>query len=82
MARYKFHIFNDDQTIDGEGKEFPTLEAARSYAVDCARDIMAHELRKKGEIDLSDWIEIEDEFGEMHVVTFGDAAKILGSCKD
>lgn len=79
MPRYRFHVFNDDHTIDGQGRDFPDLTAARIYAIDCARGIMADELQMKGEIDLSHWIEIEDEQGEMDVVPFGEAVTIKTS---
>jgi hypothetical protein len=76
LPRYRFHVFNDDHTIDGDGRVLPDLDAARAYAVEAARGIMAEELRTKGEIDLRHWIEIEDEKGDMTVVTFGDAVTI------
>ena len=79
VPRYRFHVFNNDHTIDDEGKTFPNLPAARVYAIDCARGIMADELRIKGAIDLSHWIEIEDEEGEMDVVPFGEAIQIKPS---
>ena len=71
MPRFMFHLFNDQHTIDTEGKDFPNLDAARNYAIGCARGIMAEELRVEGKINLSHWIEIEDEQGEMDVVPFG-----------
>ena len=76
MRRYRFHIFNDDHTIDPDGKNFPDLNAARIYAISCAREIMGDELKTKGRIDLSHWIEIEDEQGDMHVLAFADAVTI------
>lgn len=79
MPRYHFHVFNDDHTIDAQGRDFPDLESARSYAIDCARGIMADELKVKGEIDLSHWIEIEDERGDMDVVPFGKAVTVKSS---
>jgi hypothetical protein len=76
MPRYRFHIFNDIQTMDGDGKELPDLEAARVNAIQGARGIMADELQTKGHINLTHWIEIEDEHGDMTVVTFGDAVTV------
>ena len=73
MPRYRFHVFNDDHTIDDQGREFLNLNQARSYAMNCIRGIMADELTSRGEINLKHWIEIEDELGDMHVVTFGEA---------
>lgn len=76
MPRYLFHLYNDIETQDFEGRLFPDLEAACANAIHSARSIMASELTSKGEISLRHWIEIETEEGEMHVVTFGDAVKI------
>lgn len=78
MPRFRFHVFNDDHTVDGVGKEFADLEAARAFAIDAARGIMADELRSKGQIDLRHWIEIEHENGDMTVVTFADAVMVQG----
>ena len=79
MPRYRFHVFNDDHTLDQEGRDFADLESARIYAIGCARGIMADELKVKGEIDLSHWIEIEDEQGDMDVVPFGEVLTIKSS---
>ena len=73
---YRFHVFNDEHTIDCDGTELRDLDAARAFAIKGARGIMADELQTKGEINLSHWIEIEDENGDMTVVTFGEATKI------
>ena len=79
MPRYRFHVFNDEQTMDGDGKDLPDLEAARAFAIEGARGIMADELQAKGRINLNHWIEIEDEDGDMTVVTFGDAVTVQSS---
>ena len=79
MPRYLFHVFNDQHSMDSEGKELFDLEAARANAIQGARGIMADELQTRGQINLSDWIEIEDEDGEMTVVPFADAVTIKTS---
>ena len=76
MPRYLFHIFNDNEAKDFEGKELLNLNAARDVAIEGARGIMADQLQTDGFIDLNHWIEIEDEAGEMTVVTFGDAVTV------
>ena len=76
MPKYKFHIYNDDRTIDDQGRDCADLDAARTHATEGARSIMAEEIRVKGEISLHHWIEIEDERGDMHVVPFADTVKI------
>ena len=76
MPLYRFHIFNDDHTQDLQGRLFPNAAAAHSDAIKSARSIMAEELAGKGEITLSHRIEVEDEQGEVTVVTFGEAVKV------
>lgn len=76
MPRYRFHLYNDEETQDLEGRMFPDLDAAHADAIRCARSIMGLELASKGEITLSHWIEVETEDGEMHVVSFGDTVTI------
>lgn len=76
MPTYRFHVFNDDHTIDPDGKVLADLELARAWAIKAAREIMADELQTQGEIDLNHWIEIEDENGEMTVVSFGHAVTV------
>ena len=71
MPRFLFHLFDDEHTIDAEGKDFPNVDAARNYAIGCARGMMAEDLKVGGKINLSHWIEIEDDQGEMDVVPFG-----------
>lgn len=76
MPRYRFHIFNHEHVTDQVGSDFADQAAARTYAIKCAREIMAEELRTCGSIDLKHWIEIEDESGDMHVVAFGDVVTV------
>lgn len=76
MPHYRFHVFNDDHTIDRDGKMLQDLDAARGWAIKAARGIMADELKAKGHIDLNHWIEIEDENGDMTVVLFNEAVTV------
>ena len=75
MPLFRFHIYNDTETIDHEGKQFPDLAAARQHAIKGARDLMCAGV-EKGEINLSDWIEVEDENSDVTVVPFRDALKV------
>ena len=75
MPLFRFHIYNDTETIDYEGKQFPDLSAARQYAIEGARDLMCAGV-KKGEVRLSDWIEIEDEHSDITVIPFREALNI------
>lgn len=76
MPRYRFHLYNDIQTQDVDGRLFPNLAAAHADAIQSARAVMASELASKGKITLSHRIEIETEEGDVHIVTFGDAVAI------
>ena len=76
MPRYRFHIYNDVQTLDMEGREFPDFAAAHTDAIGSARDLMAADITSIGEINLGHWIELEDDDGEVVVVNFRDAVTI------
>ena len=76
MPRYRFHLYNSEETIDYDGREFPDLDAAKAEAIGNVRDLMCADIKAKGEINLSHWIELEDEAGEMVVVNFRDAVTI------
>jgi len=61
MPRYFFHVCNGNGFVeDEEGQELPDLEAARKIAIKSARDIMAADVQR-GMLDLSSFIEVEDE---------------------
>jgi hypothetical protein len=76
MPRFYFHVFNDETALDDEGTELPDLEAARTHAVEGARSLMSDTLRK-GRIDLSHHIAIQNQQGELLLdVRFGDAIAI------
>jgi len=77
VPRYYFHLYDDIECKDDEGKDLPDLAAARDHAVSDARAIVAEEIQAKGEFSLSHWIEIEDESGEVVlIVKFADAVNI------
>lgn len=76
MPRFRFHLFNDIETIDREGREFPDLAAARADAIVNARALMAAGITSKGEINLSHRIELEGDDGDIETVKFGDAVTI------
>jgi len=76
MPRFRFHLYNSVHTIDLEGRDFKDLGAAQVEAISNARDLMCSEMRSTGEINLSHWIELEDDAGEVVVVLFGDAVTV------
>ena len=76
MPRYRFHLYNSEESRDEDGRVFPDFAAARADAIVNARDVMCSDMRSHGEIDLRHWIEIEEEDGTLTVVQFGEALKV------
>lgn len=61
MPRFYLHLSLGDAVIeDEEGCELPDPAHARRRAIEGLRDVVAGELRR-GNIDLSSFIEIEDQ---------------------
>ncbi len=77
MPRFYFHVCNGNGfTEDEDGRELPDLEAARAEAIRAARDIMASDVRS-GMLDLSSFIEIEDEGRQLrHTLGFEEAVEL------
>jgi hypothetical protein len=75
MPLFRFHIYDRVETIDHEGMQLADLSAARQHAITGARDLMCAGV-KKGEINLSDWIEVEDENSDVTVVPFSEALNV------
>jgi len=77
MPRFFFHVCDGTGFIeDEEGRELPDLAIARSAALKGARSIMADELQR-GHLDLSSFIEIEDEAHTLLLtLAFQDAVRI------
>lgn len=60
MPRFFFHVCNGNGFVeDEEGRDLPGEAAARSAALDGARDIMAEEMRS-GQLNPASFIEVED----------------------
>lgn len=80
MARFYMHVCNGTGFVeDQEGVELADEAVARSKAVEAARDVMASDLRM-GELDLSSFIEVEDEEHRyLFTLTFADAVAIKAS---
>ena len=79
MPRFYFHISNGHGFIeDEEGVELPDEQAARSNAIEAARDVMAGDLRE-GLLDLGWFIEVEDEAHRLlFTLTFAEAVTVNG----
>ena len=77
MPRYYFHLLNDVDVPDEEGKELPDLEAAREQARFNVRFTAGETLKEEGRISLGHRIEIEDAGGTvLDTVYFGDVLQI------
>ena len=79
MPRYYFHLYNEVDAPDEEGKEFPDIDSALETARDNARFTFAQTVRDEGRANLDHRIDIEDEQGRvLETVWFRDAVKIEG----
>jgi hypothetical protein len=79
MPTYYFHLHNDIDAPDEEGKDLPDIDAARAYAEANAVGLMAATLKETGRINLRHHIDIEDEHGKvLATVRFRDVVAIEG----
>ena len=77
MPRFFFHLLNDVDAPDEEGKELPDLDAARNHARQNVRFTAAESLKEQGRVVLSHRIQIEDEEGNvLDTVYFSDVLSI------
>lgn len=77
MARYFFHLHNDIDAPDDEGKEFANDRQALECALDCARDVASASVRR-GNLDLRHFIVCVAEDGrEVGIVRFAEAINVL-----
>jgi hypothetical protein len=77
MPRFYFHICNGHGFIeDEEGVDLPDEPAARRNVIAAARDVMASDLRE-GRLDLTSFIEVEDEAHRLlFTLTFAEAVTV------
>ena len=76
MPRFFFHLHNDIEARDPEGRELPGIDAAREAATLDARELAA-ETVSEGRLNLSHFIEVTDQAGAvLFRVTFGDVVAI------
>jgi hypothetical protein len=77
MPRFYFHLCDDMDVPDEEGKELPDLPAARAYAAEHARFELGEIVKREGRITLRDRIHIEDDQHRiLETVYFSDVVKI------
>jgi hypothetical protein len=76
MPRYYFHLHNDIEAQDEEGRELDGLDSAREQAILGARGLMAEDVLR-GTVTLSHWIEVRNESNEQVLaLRFGDALTV------
>lgn len=74
---YFFHLYNDMDVPDEEGKELPDLRAAREWALSQARGLVGELTKQDGRIVLHHRIDIADKDGRvLDSVRFGDAVDV------
>lgn len=79
MPKYFFHLHNDIDVLDEDGKELPDLDAARELARDNVRFTFAETIKEQSRANLDHRIDIEDEDGRViETVRFGDVVSIEG----
>jgi hypothetical protein len=77
MGRYFFHLFNDLDVPDLEGRDLPDDDAAREVAICEAREMIAESVRK-GSVNLSHRIDVENRFRQpVATIRYGDAIKLI-----
>jgi len=77
MERYFFHVFNDEETRDEDGQEFPDLAAARASAERDCVSLAAHSITEHGHLVLHHRIDIEDAAGaSVGTVRFSDVVDV------
>ena len=76
MPRFFFHLYDDQVVLDPEGKELPTVEAARREAITTARHMACAEVHE-GHLGLNHRIEVTDaNDAPIATVRFKDVVKL------
>ena len=76
VPQFFFHVYDDSVSLDEEGQELPTVDAARERAVMEARGLASREVLE-GHLGLTHRIEVEDAAGAPVVtVEFKDVIQL------
>jgi hypothetical protein len=79
VPTYYFHLHNDIDACDEDGRDLPDLDAARQLAKEHARFTFAETIKEDGRANLDHRIDIEDEQGRvLDTVWFRDVVTIEG----
>jgi hypothetical protein len=77
VPRFFFHLYDDDEVLDLEGREFPDSDAAIAEAFREARHVAGFVVISDGTLSLSHRIEVADEHGAvLAAISFGEAVKV------
>jgi hypothetical protein len=77
VPRFYLNLFDGVVAMDEEGREFPSLEAATTEAINGARDVIANLIKGGQPVCRSYRIEITDESGSVqHTVRFGEVMDV------
>ncbi len=77
MPRFYFHLHNDIDVIDEEGRELDDLAAAREWARHEARNMAGEMAKEKGRVALHHRIDVANAQGEvLETVRFGDVVTV------
>ena len=76
MPRFFFHLYDETVTLDPEGQELPTANAAREQAVAAARRLASAEVLQ-GHLGLNHRVEVTDTYdAPVATVRFKDVVKL------
>ena|SRR5687767_15109991 len=79
VPTFYFHLHNDIDARDEDGREFANLEAAREAARSNARFTFAETVKDFGRVNLDHRIDIEDADGRvLDTVRFRDVVEVIG----
>jgi hypothetical protein len=77
MPKFYFHLYNDMDVPDDEGKDLLDLHSARAWASWQARVLVGETVKEEGRVPLKHRIDIEDERHEVvGSISFGDVVTI------
>ena len=79
VPRFYFHLRNDMDVPDEEGKDLPDLESARAHAERLARFEASEAVKEQGRVVLNHRIDVEDDQHRiLHPVWFRDVVQVEG----
>ena len=77
MPRFFFHVHNDVDTLDEEGRELASGDAALKWAATDVRSLAAASVREQGQLVLDHYVRVTDEMGDVvGTIRFGDAVRV------